>query len=211
LRRLGLVGRDRLRGRGPGVIGLVVRFELPSCASSVRVAQDVLLVRPYAGRRRDVARVLSLHDRAQCVQPLGRFAGGRRQHLERGHHAGSTASPRDAATRPCCAVTTDRSWLAPRWPAGPANGSGCTSSRPANPGATATSSRSTPGSATNAWTSTSSGHSPRPAWSSPTGRTTTTTAVNVCGHLHGGLRSSAQLGRLAAGGGPGPRLSVGLS
>jgi len=49
-------------------------------------------------------------------------------------------------------------------------------SRRANRGATATSNRSTAGSATNASTSTSSGPSPEPTWSSATGRRTTTTA-----------------------------------
>jgi putative transposase len=58
--------------------------------------------------------------------------------------------------------------MAPSWPArprptGPADVSGCRSSRPASRGATARSSRSTAGSATNATTSTSSGHWPRPA------------------------------------------------
>ncbi len=79
------------------------------------------------------------------------------------------------ATRPCCAATTGPNSPAPRWPTGPANASGCTSSHPASPGATATSNRSTAGSATNASTSTSSGHWPKPASSSATGRTTTTT------------------------------------
>jgi transposase len=51
---------------------------------------------------------------------------------------------------------------APRWPTGPANGSRCRSSHPASPDATATSNRSTAGSATNASTSTSAGHSPKP-------------------------------------------------
>jgi hypothetical protein len=54
------------------------------------------------------------------------------------------------------------SWPAPRWPTGPANGSRCRSSHPASPDATATSNRSTAGSATNASTSTSAGHSPKP-------------------------------------------------
>jgi len=41
-------------------------------------------------------------------------------------------------------------WPTPRWPIGPVNGSACTSSRLASRGATATSRRSTAGSATNA-------------------------------------------------------------
>jgi transposase InsO family protein len=48
------------------------------------------------------------------------------------------------------------------WPTGLANASGCRSSRPASPGATATSNPSTAGSATNASTSTSSGRWPKP-------------------------------------------------
>jgi putative transposase len=47
-------------------------------------------------------------------------------------------------------ATTAPSWPAPRWPTGPANAPGCTSSHPASPGATATSNRSTAESATNA-------------------------------------------------------------
>ncbi|PXX07321.1 integrase-like protein [Mycolicibacterium moriokaense] len=58
----------------------------------------------------------------------------------------------------------------------PANVSACTSSHPANPGATATSSHSTAESATNASTSTRSGPWLKPESSSPTGRRTTTTA-----------------------------------
>jgi hypothetical protein len=46
----------------------------------------------------------------------------------------------------------------------PANAPVCTSSHPASPGATATSSRSTAGCATSASTSTSSGHWRRRAW-----------------------------------------------
>jgi putative transposase len=60
-------------------------------------------------------------------------------------------------------ATTALSSPAPRWPTGPANASGCRSSRPASPGATAMSSRSTAASATNASTSTSSGPWPTPA------------------------------------------------
>ncbi len=56
----------------------------------------------------------------------------------------------DEAIRPCCAATTAPSSPAPRWPTGPANASACTSSHRASPGATATSSRSTAGCATNA-------------------------------------------------------------
>jgi putative transposase len=57
----------------------------------------------------------------------------------------------------------------PSWPARPCRvgqgeGSGCGASRPASRGATAPSRRQTAGSATNACTSTSSGHWPRPAW-----------------------------------------------
>jgi hypothetical protein len=50
---------------------------------------------------------------------------------------------------------------------------------PGQPGATATSNRSTPASATNASTSTASGHWPRPVWSSATGNTTTTTTADT--------------------------------
>src|SRR5262249_27448601 len=80
-----------------------------------------------------------------------------------------------AAPRPCCAATTAPNSPAPQWPTGPANVSACPSSRPANPGATATSNRSTAKSATNASTSTASGHWPKPASSSATGSRTTTT------------------------------------
>jgi hypothetical protein len=62
-----------------------------------------------------------------------------------------------AATRACCAATTAPSWLARRSPTGRASTQGYHSSRPASPGATATSSRSTAGYATNASTSTCSG------------------------------------------------------
>ena len=54
------------------------------------------------------------------------------------------------ATPRCCIATTAPNSPAPRWPTGPANGSGSHSSRPANRGATVTSSRSTDGSETNA-------------------------------------------------------------
>ena len=55
----------------------------------------------------------------------------------------STASPPSvAATQPSCDATTDPNWPATPWPPGPTANSACTSSRPASPGATATSSRS---------------------------------------------------------------------
>lgn len=63
-----------------------------------------------------------------------------------------------------CAATTAPSWPATRWPTGQANVLACRSSRPASPGATATSRRSTPESATNASTSTSSGPSRTHVW-----------------------------------------------
>jgi hypothetical protein len=62
----------------------------------------------------------------------------------------STASPPSADTPSCCAATTAPNSRATQWLTGLANASGCTSSRAASRGATATSSRSTPGSATNA-------------------------------------------------------------
>ena len=69
----------------------------------------------------------------------------------------STASPRGAVTRRCCAATSARNSPAPRWPTGPTIVSVWGSSHPANPGATATSNRSTAACSTNASTSTSSG------------------------------------------------------
>jgi transposase InsO family protein len=48
-----------------------------------------------------------------------------------------TASPPCVATRPCCAATTASNSRARRWLTGPANGSRCTSSHPANRGETA--------------------------------------------------------------------------
>ena len=79
------------------------------------------------------------------------------------------------ATRPCCAATTAPSWRAPRWPTGPANESAWRSSRQVSRGATAISNLSTAGSATNASTSTSSGHWRTPASSSAIGSINTTT------------------------------------
>jgi len=60
----------------------------------------------------------------------------------------STASPPAAPTRPCCVATTAPNWPARRWPTGPGNASDFPLSRPANPGGTATSNRSTAGSET---------------------------------------------------------------
>jgi len=92
--------------------------------------------------------------------------------------ANSTAwPPRVARSRRCCVATTDPNWPVAPWPTGLTERSDCTSFRPASHGATATSNRSTPASATNASTSTASGHWPRPASSSATGNTTTTTTA----------------------------------
>src|SRR5215207_7809446 len=59
-----------------------------------------------------------------------------------------------ATIQPCCAATTAPNSPALRWLTGQANAPACTSSHPASPGATATSSRSTAGCATNASAST---------------------------------------------------------
>ena len=127
--------RRRRKRRGTSTTGSLV----PSADAPNRVwAVDFQFDATTDGRPLKIVSMVDEHTR-ECLGGL----------VERGITGDDlidelAASPLSVATQLCCAVTTALNWRARRWRTGPANESGCISSHLASPGATGTSSRSTP-------------------------------------------------------------------
>ena len=169
-----------MNGQGRGWV--TAEYGMPPASTGDRKQRDATRGAPGRAHDRDPApdRALAARGRRLCGArrthdlPRLRRPAGRGRHPLRVDHRG-ICRPRAgvcaAASRgPAGALAAERVGGGGllrdhrRRPTGPANASACTSSHPASPGATAISSRSTAGCATNASTSTCSGHWLRRGW-----------------------------------------------
>lgn len=145
--------RRRRERHGTSTAPLTVTADAPNRVWAVDFQFDVTI----DGRPIKIVSIIDEHTR-ECL-------GGMVERSITGEHVITELDrwlPSAAPTRWCCAATTDPNSPAAQWPSGLTAKSACISSRPVSRGATATSNRSIPASATNASTSIASGRWPRP-------------------------------------------------
>jgi Integrase core domain/HTH-like domain len=158
--------RRRRKRHGISTAPLTVTADAPNRVWAVDFQFDVTT----GGRPVTIVSIIDGHTR-ECL-------GGMVERSITGEHLIAELDRLAARRGTCPAVPrcdNGPNWLVRQWPTRRTVTSACTSSRPDNRGAMATSNLSTPASATSASTSTASGHWPSPGRSSATGSTTTTT------------------------------------